>query len=126
MIDDLFWGMGGPSAGVGMGHVGGSSPIPRSESTSAEDVRHAMARIDKLTLITMSMWSLMREKTKLTEADLMERMKQIDLMDGTEDGKVTRQVAKCSSCDRVMNQRHNHCLYCGNESLIVTAFDTIT
>ena len=119
MIDDFMW-------GYSAGPMNIPTPAPTHSGASREDVHQLNTRIDKLTLICMSMWSLIRQETKLTEEDLLRRMKDIDLMDGTEDDKVTRQVAKCGSCGRVMNQRHTHCLYCGHEKLIISAFDTIT
>ena len=82
-------------------------------------------RLDKLTLIAMAMWSFLSEKTSVTEEQLIERVKQIDLMDGVEDGKLHRQVAKCSACGRVMSPRHTKCLYCGADRLQITAFDEV-
>jgi len=80
-------------------------------------------RLDQLTLVCMALWSLLREKTNLTEEDLMERVKQIDLADGSEDGKLRVQVAKCADCGRVLSQRHRRCMYCGADKLNPTAFD---
>ncbi len=82
-------------------------------------------RLDKLTLIAMAMWSFLSEKTGVTEEQLIERVKQIDLMDGAADGKLKRQIAKCSACGRVMSPRHTKCLYCGAEKLQITAFDDV-
>ena len=73
----------------------------------------------------MAMWSLMRDKTDLTEQDLMDRVKMLDLMDGVEDGKATRTVSKCTQCNRPMHARHQKCLYCGCEKLIQSAFDAL-
>lgn len=120
MIDDFMWGYNSGS------YTGGSGQSTPRNDASAEEIHQLNERLDKLTLINMAMWTLIQEVTKLTDVDLLERIKQIDLMDGKEDGKITRQVAKCSSCHRVMNQRHEHCLYCGHERLIISAFDKIT
>ena len=73
----------------------------------------------------MAMWSIISEKTGVTEEQLIERVKQIDLMDGAADGKLKRQIAKCSACGRVMSPRHTKCLYCGAEKLQITAFDEV-
>ncbi len=94
----------------------------REAQSVAESQEH---RLDKLTLICMAMWSFLSEKTGITEEQLIERVKQIDLMDGVADGKLHRQVAKCSSCGRVMSPRHTKCLYCGAEKLHITAFDEV-
>ena len=83
-------------------------------------------RIDKLALVNMAMWQLIQEKTSLTELDLLEKVQEMDLKDGVPDGKVTRTVRRCRKCNRVMHNRHNHCLYCGAPEMITSAFDTIT
>lgn len=88
-------------------------------------LRHMEERVDKLVLVCLAMWSLLRQTTNLTEDDLMERMRQIDLMDEKADGKVTRQVVACSKCKRVMSPRHSRCLYCGEPKLNMTGFDSV-
>ncbi len=80
-------------------------------------------RLDKLTIVCMAMWELLKEVSDLTEEHLLERVKQLDLRDGTADGKITKTVAKCPKCNRVMNPRHRKCLYCGAAKLNVGAFD---
>lgn len=51
-------------------------------SHQAEHARQAIFdlenRIDKLTLICQSMWSLIQDKTDLTEADLVKRVTKLD------------------------------------------------
>ncbi|MBX2852301.1 MAG: hypothetical protein KTR15_11215 [Phycisphaeraceae bacterium] len=107
-----------------------SSSRPTTSSTpsgaaDASDLRYLEDRVDRLSLICMAMWSLLQDKTKLTEEDLMERVKMLDLMDGKEDGKATKTVSKCSRCERPMNARHKKCIYCGHAKLISSAFDAL-
>lgn len=90
-----------------------------------ESTQELEDRLDKLALICMAMWSLMRQTTQLTEEDLMQRVKEIDLLDGQADGRITPQVARCPACNRVMSPRHTRCLYCGKDKLQITAFDSI-
>ena len=89
-------------------------------------LRQLEEKIDKLALVCLSMWSLLLEKTELTEEDLMARVREIDLMDGVEDGKVTKNVQKCAKCGRTMSPKHNRCLYCGAADLKLSAFDDVT
>jgi hypothetical protein len=93
--------------------------------TSQREVAHLEERIDRLALVCMAMWSLIQDKTRVTEEELMERVKAIDLMDGVEDSKATRSVAKCSNCSRTMSPRHRRCLYCGADKLVQSAFDAV-
>jgi len=103
---------------------------PRYDTAPVEEGRRQLQdleqRLSKLTLICLALWSLVQEKTGLKEEDLLERVQQIDLLDGTEDGRVTPQIAKCSQCGRVMNPRHRKCIYCGHPRLVLSAFDAIT
>ena len=96
----------------------------RSRAGDAATSAHkAEQRLDQLTLVCMAMWSLLREKTGLSEEDLMARVKLIDLADGQEDGKVRTQVVQCPSCNRTMSRRHDNCIYCGAAKPNATAFD---
>jgi hypothetical protein len=109
-----------------LGMTSGQTPPRRSMADRPDaDLRYLEDRVDRLSLICMAMWSLMRDKTDLTEEQLMERVKLIDLMDGEEDGKATRTVMQCTACNRPMNPRHKKCLYCGNQKLIQSAFDAL-
>lgn len=96
-----------------------------SGAADASDLRYLEDRVNRLSLICMAMWSLLQDKTMLTEEDLMERVKMLDLMDGKEDGKATKTVSQCSRCDRPMNPRHKKCIYCGHGKLISSAFDAL-
>jgi hypothetical protein len=97
-----------------------------AESANRSALEELSDRIDKLSLVCLSMWSLLLEHTELTEEDLMRRVREIDLQDGVADGKVTRQIQKCGKCGRTMSPKHNKCLYCGAEDLKLSAFDEIT
>ena len=127
-MSGVFWGMPagyGPSAS----RQSQAEISARQAASAAREAETASVflekRIDKLTLICMAMWSFLSEKTGVTDESLIERVKQIDLMDGVADGKLHRQVAKCSACGRVMSPRHSRCLYCGADRLQITAFDEV-
>lgn len=96
-------------------------------SRSASDIHHRLRlmeeQIDKLLLINQAMWSLMRGQLGLTEQHLLDRIRQLDLEDGIEDGKITRPVTNCPACRRTFSSRHRKCLYCGHIPPPVSAFD---
>ena len=119
-----FW----PSAGLRPINTAATSEAARA-SAGARRAEQAASeveeRIDKLTLICMAMWELLRDNTKFTETDLMAKVQEIDLRDGVPDGKITATVSKCPQCNRTMNPRHQTCLYCGHEKLIDGVFESI-
>lgn len=89
------------------------------------EMRDLEERLDKLQLICMAMWEVIKEKTDMSEVDLMTKVQELDLRDGIVDGKVTRTVKDCPNCHRRMSPRHKRCLYCGHEELISSVFDGI-
>lgn len=123
-MSSLFWGYSGgygrvSEVAANAGRAEAQADRANREVASLED------RIDHLTLLNMAMWSLLQEKTGLTEQDLLDRVRQIDLQDGVEDGKARKQIAKCPKCGRTMSPRHRRCLYCGAGDLNYTAFDSV-
>ncbi|MBB6428374.1 hypothetical protein HNQ40_000180 [Algisphaera agarilytica] len=90
------------------------------------DVQFLEDRFERLSLVCMAMWSLLQDKTNLTEQDLLDRVQTIDLMDGQADGKATKVgVVKCHKCSRPMSERHMRCIYCGAEKRASSAFDRV-
>lgn len=84
------------------------------------------ARINKLTLINMALWSLLKEKTGLSDEDLNTRIQEIDLADGYLDGRIRAVAVKCPHCNQTLSKKHNRCLYCGFEPQDGNAFETVT
>lgn len=105
-----------------------TSAARRSETKAGDaqrELRLIAERLDKLVLINMAMWSLVQERTGVSEEDLANRVQEIDLRDGVADGKVTRNVRQCPNCRRTMSRRHNKCLFCGSANLGKTAMENI-
>ena len=84
-------------------------------SYAEHDIRELQGRLNSLTLGCQAMWELLCENTQLTDADIVKRMQEVDLRDGTADGKITRSVQQCPSCNRPSNPRRSRCMYCGGE-----------
>ncbi len=119
LFPGFHYGYGSATGNVAATDAAVSAARSASRAEAAErEVEHLNDRLDKLTLVCMAMWSLLREA-----GDLTQRVKEIDLRDGVPDGKVTRRIARCPKCNRVMSPRHKKCLYCGSPRLDVTAFD---
>lgn len=120
-----FW----PAMGLrGLGALAPSQEAARAAAgarRAESSVAEVETRLEKLTLICMAMWELLRDNTKFTEADLMAKVQEIDLRDGVPDGKVTSKVQKCPKCQRTMSTRHQVCLYCGHEKLVESVFESI-
>ncbi len=94
--------------------------------TSSNEYLELRARLDKLALVNMAVWSLLKEHTPLTEEDLVERVKEIDLSDGQLDGKVRAVPQTCPKCSRTLSKKHRRCLYCGHHITADDAFSSVT
>jgi hypothetical protein len=72
-------------------------------------------RHEQLKLVTLALWALLRDHSGLKESELRRYVEQIDLLDGTRDGKVARkeQTSTCSGCKRVVMGTAKVCVYCG-------------
>ena len=107
------------------GAASGWASAESAARRAANDVNHVEDRLERLTLLTMAMWSLIQDQTDLTEKDLMQRVETLDLMDGKADGKATRTVQHCHACSRPLNAKHRRCLYCGEPMRTGSAFDAV-
>lgn len=91
----------------------------RADPDTKSDIRELAARVDKLELINEALWRLIEENTTLTEEDLIEKITEIDLIDGRYDGKKdsAKSFRECPKCHRRVNKRHQKCFYCGETFL---------
>ena len=129
---DIIWQMLGQALGgvVGVDYpplaqtpMTNQSALKSPGTASAEQMADVNNRLDRLSLLCAAMWSLLKDQG-LTDQQLLDRMKEIDLSDGRLDGKFTpkKDVATCPNCGRAMSRRHSRCLYCGNVDLETKPF----
>jgi len=76
------------------------------------DLQTVAHRLDALTLASQALWELLRERTGLTDHEILRRIEQIDLRDGHKDGKITPRPIVCPNCGKTLNSRHKRCIYC--------------
>ncbi len=85
----------------------------------ARDVRGELkvleGAIERLLLVNRAMWEMFSGPAGLTEKDLIAKVREIDLRDGREDGRLRLAVRDCVACGRTMQKKHARCLYCGAE-----------
>ena len=79
------------------------------------------ARLERTLLACEALWSLMRERFSLTDVDLVQRINDIDLMDGQLDGRAAKGAVSCPKCKRTIGRRFPKCMYCG-QAIVHDAF----
>ncbi len=98
---------------------------PQSSNLESPQKHDADERIDQLLLVSAAMWELVKEKTALTDEDLVNRVAILDAKDGNADGKMTYTPTKCPKCNRTIFPKHSRCLYCGAPVPLDNLFKTI-
>ena len=85
------------------------------------DLRRAVTgleqQVERLTMATLAMVEIMRDRYGMTEAEFEAKVREIDLRDGRLDGKLKQQVQSprnCPSCHRPNGSPRAACLYCGS------------
>jgi hypothetical protein len=76
-----------------------------------ERVRGTGQNLERLVLTSAAMWSLIKERTGLTDQDLVARVRK---MEGEQE-EGWGQAVKCAKCGRTVPARKARCMYCGEE-----------
>ena len=102
----------------GIAEIGNASKIA-SVASDADRLRRQIAdleaTVERQALACQALWELLQEHLPLGEKDLLTRMEQVDLRDGVADGRMTKQVSTCGTCNRAVHSKRKRCLYCGAE-----------
>ena len=87
----------------------------RSTSTNKGRINELEIRYERLRLVTMAMWELLKTHTGLTESDLKKYIEELDMADGKLDGKIDQKkyFTNCSDCGRKILKSALVCVYCG-------------
>jgi hypothetical protein len=91
------------------------SDLRASARDDSANFQHLQTRLDALVLANLAMWTIMREKLGVTDAELERMVQAIDLSDGHMDGRVRVGPWSCPACKRPNAPKHARCLYCGVE-----------
>ena len=89
-----------------------ASTVANRSGSSVRDLLEVHDRVDRLILVVDAMWSLL-EDAGYSDEQLQERIRQIDLADGTEDGKRTELASECVGCDAKVAPGLASCQFCG-------------
>lgn len=71
------------------------------------------ANLAKALMISEALWEIMKDKHGLGDEELRKKVYEVDMRDGTLDGKNQRKAVECPNCRHMVSARHPACLYCG-------------
>lgn len=70
-------------------------------------------KVNHLSIACQAMWEILKEKSKVSEKEIEEKIIEIDLRDGRADGKISTTIVECFQCNRKINSTKKSCFYCG-------------
>ena len=76
------------------------------------EMRMLEENLARALMINEALWELMRDKLKLTDQDLCEKLYEVDMRDGELDGKNQAKAVACPQCKRRVSARRAVCMYC--------------
>ena len=94
-------------------HAAGSPHPHLSPEQLGDEVRHLEHKVEKLTLTCRAMWELLSKKQDMNEKSLIEKIAEIDLLDGQLNENDKPDILTCPKCNHKVNSRHPRCIYCG-------------
>lgn len=88
-----------------------------SGPSAVEVQRRLETQNQRLELMVKALSELLVAKAVISRAELSVMLRQVDLEDGVEDGRLRqrakRNAPKCGHCHRHINPKRTHCVYCG-------------
>lgn len=79
-----------------------------------EAIAELEEKVDRLSLVCHALFEELQRATGYSETQLKEKMLEIDLRDGKQDGKLDPLAGrKCPDCGHKITKKRPHCFWCG-------------
>lgn len=78
-----------------------------------ERIQELEFALDRMALASQALWELLRSRLGFTEAELIARIRDVDLRDGVKDQRITPHPILCTNCGQTVNTKASRCIYCG-------------
>jgi histone acetyltransferase (RNA polymerase elongator complex component) len=88
-------------------------------------VRDLEGRLDRQTLLLRALFSLLVDKAAMTEKELLRRVLELAPPGGVYARPVQTPPHPCPKCGRTFGYKRNHCMFCGDEREVSSAFDLL-
>jgi hypothetical protein len=90
----------------------------RAQSAAASATARAselQEKVDRLTLACQAMWEILRTRLGVQDRELIAKIEEIDLRDGSRDQRIAPRPTLCPKCSRQNSTRHTRCIYCSTD-----------
>lgn len=77
------------------------------------DLNDVARQVRKMALVNQALYELLKERTGISDEDLRIRIREIDLRDGTADGKLVASPLRCPKCQSAVTVGALSCPTCG-------------
>ena len=91
-----------------------ASSAEREARKAKTEIDRLKAKVEALNLTCQALWELLKQCSDLTDEDLSKQVREIDLRDGEEDGRVRQAPMDCPKCGRAVSRTSGKCIYCGH------------
>lgn len=78
-------------------------------------VKRLEESVERLSLATMAIAEILRDRMGVTQQELESRVLEIDLRDGKQDGRLSAPTNECPECHHANAAHRKACLYCGQD-----------
>ncbi len=83
---------------------------PADGTSDLDDLKRKVAALE---IAYQAMFELVQSRLDISESAILDKMEEIDLRDGTLDGKTVPAVVLCPQCGRNSSESRSTCVYCG-------------
>ena len=84
-----------------------------SQHGHQQDYLRLSKRIDQLVLVNHAIAEIICQRLGVSNREIIDKVMEIDLRDGTKDGKYIALAKDCPKCDAKIARDFNRCLFCG-------------
>lgn len=106
-------------------HVANLRARETTQDALEQTVLPLIRQVERLSLVCEAMWTLIQERTDLSDRDLSQRVTDLDLEDGVKDSRHGKLPVDCPDCGSKVCRKFNRCLFCGYVLPAGSAFDTV-
>ena len=118
LFGDLLQGESQPREPRGI-EIGKQEAEYAARKTVEREYVRVNERMDRMVLLVHAMWSLLEEKTNVTDAELLKRLSDLEAA-----SQAPKEPIRCS-CGAAVNRKLHRCLFCGKEYKGAEPFETV-